>query len=91
MYSIGCEYLPHQTPEKLRLSETEDIKLTNDMKVLFDRLLPTPESNERRRRLVTKLEQLLNQIWPGHNFRVTAFGSSENKLCTTESDGEMPP
>ncbi|KAI5796305.1 hypothetical protein DFH27DRAFT_526406 [Peziza echinospora] len=86
MYSIGDGYLPRETPVKEKLNPADDSKLTADMLVLFDELKPSDESNERRHKLVIKLERLLNQTWPGHDFKVLPFGSSENKLCTTESD-----
>lgn len=33
-----------------------------------------------------KLERLLNAEWPGKDFTVHAFGSSENLLATKHSD-----
>lgn len=84
-YTDG-EFLPKETPLKESLSESEDLKLTNDMNELFQQLVPSEESNHRRKKLVGKLEGLLYDRWPENQFQVAPFGSSENKLCTSESD-----
>jgi hypothetical protein len=88
-YSIGSEKLEKLDPAdiKSKLSEDEERKLTTDMRELYDRLLPTPESENKRIKLVEKLERLFNNAWPGHDIRVHVFGSSGNLLCTDESDG----
>lgn len=83
------ESLPKQTPPKNKLAEAEDQKLTKDMNQLFQSLVPSEESNDRRRQLVVKLENLLHEHWPENKFQVAPFGSSENKLCTSESDSEL--
>jgi len=87
-YTDG-EFLPKETPSKGSLSESEDLKLTSDMDELFQQLVPSEESNHRRRKLVGKLEGLLYDRWPENQFQVAPFGSSENKLCTSESDSEL--
>jgi DNA polymerase sigma len=88
-YSIGSDRLEKQKPGsiKSKLSEDEERTLSTDMRELYDRLLPTPESDAKRKKLVQKLEKLLNDEWPGHDIRVHVFGSSGNLLCTDESDG----
>ncbi len=88
-YSIGSEKLErlNATDVKSKLSEDEERTLSTDMRELYDRLLPTPESEKKREKLVQKLEKLFNDAWPGHNTRVHVFGSSGNLLCTDESDG----
>jgi hypothetical protein len=90
-YSIGQEKLEKLSDKdvKSKLSEDEGRKLSTDMRELYDRLLPTTESDARRKRLVEKLEKLFNEEWPGHDIRVHVFGSSGNLLCTDESDGEQ--
>src|SRR5204863_10118375 len=87
-YSLGSELLP-EAPEPLKehLDLEEEEKLTCDMRKLYDRLLPSAESEERRTRFVQKLEELLNKQWPGNDIRVHVFGSSGNKLCSSDSDG----
>jgi len=87
-YTDG-EFLPKEAPLKDKLSESENLKLTNDMNELFQQLVPSEESNHRRRKLVGKLERLLYDQWPENQFQVAPFGSSENKLCTSESDSEL--
>lgn len=73
---------------KSKLSEDEERILSTDMRELYDRLLPTPESDKKREKLVQKLETLFNDEWPGKNTRVHVFGSSGNLLCTDDSDGQ---
>ena len=88
-YSIGSEKLEKLNDKdvKSKLSEDEERKLSTDMRELYDRLLPTAESDAKRIKLVEKLEKLFNDEWPGHDIRVHVFGSSGNLLCTDESDG----
>jgi hypothetical protein len=88
-YSIGSDKLEKAKPTdvKPKLTADEERTLTGDMRELYSRLLPTPESKSRRRKFVQKLERLLNDEWPGHQIRVHMFGSSGNLLCTDESDG----
>ena len=75
-------------PKKF-LNPAEEEKLSGDMRELYDRILPTKESDERRARFVRKLEHILNQQWPGNDIKVHVFGSSGNMLCTNDSDGEL--
>lgn len=72
---------------KAALNPDEEEKLSGDMRELYDRLLPSEESQKRRELLVEKLYRILNTEWPGNEFKVHVFGSSGNLLCTTESDG----
>lgn len=72
---------------KSKLSEEDERILSTDMRELYDRLLPTSESEKRRETLVLKLEKLFNDAWPGKNTRVHVFGSSGNLLCGDDSDG----
>jgi DNA polymerase sigma len=72
---------------KSKLSEDEERELTTDMRELYDRLKPTPETDDKKDRLVKKLEKLFNEEWPGHDIRVHVFGSTGNLLCTDDSDG----
>jgi hypothetical protein len=92
-YSIGDAKLDTLDPQdvKSKLSEDEERILSTDMRELYDRLLPTPESEKKREKLVQKLEKMFNDAWPGKNTRVHVFGSSGNLLYTDESDGESNP
>lgn len=90
-YSLGGDLLPEEKDGlKERLNPDEERKLSGDMRELYDRLLPSPESEERRRQLVKKLEKLFNNQWPGSGIKVHVFGSSGNKLCSSDSDGMSP-
>ncbi|OAX78035.1 hypothetical protein ACJ72_07660, partial [Emergomyces africanus] len=86
-YSLGSELLPKELgPVKEQLDPADEKKLSGDMRELYDRLLPSEESEQRRLKFVNKLEKLLNKQWPGKDIRVRVFGSSGNKLCSSDSD-----
>lgn len=89
-YDIGDALLEKAKEEpKQFLNPDEENKLSGDMRELYDRLLPSEESEQRRKKLVEKLERILRKEWPGNEFTVTIFGSSGNMLCTNESDGKF--
>ncbi|KAL4884110.1 hypothetical protein BJY04DRAFT_225955 [Aspergillus karnatakaensis] len=86
-YSIGADLLPEEKEGlKQRLGPEDEKKLTADMLKVYDQLLPSAESDSRRRKLVRKLEDLFNKHWPGCEIKVNVFGSSGNKLCSSDSD-----
>ncbi|KAI5296293.1 hypothetical protein KEM56_005470, partial [Ascosphaera pollenicola] len=87
-YYIGMEPLPpvDLTTIKSQLTPEEDTSLTDDMNRLYQMLLPNPESDVRKEKFLVKLEHMLNQRWPGHSIKLRIFGSSGNKLCSSESD-----
>lgn len=88
----GNECLPPPLSEpKAHLEPHEDDRLSGDMRELYDRLLPTQESEDRRAMLVQKLETLLNNEWPGSDIEVHVFGSSGNLLSSSDSDGWSSP
>jgi DNA polymerase sigma len=88
-YSLGTDKLEKVDPDKIKsqLLEDDEKKLETAMRQLYDRLLPTEAVEINRRRLVSKLEKILNDEWPGHNIQVHLFGSSGNLLCSDDSDG----
>ena len=87
-YSLGSDKLESSpTKVKKHLDPAEEGKLSGDMRELYDRLLPSKESEDRRVRFVRKLETILNDRWPGNDIKVHVFGSSGNLLCTSDSDG----
>jgi DNA polymerase sigma len=79
---------PKEEPKKT-LTPDEREKLSGDMRELYDRLLPSQESEENRAKLVHKLERILNEEWPGQDIRVNVFGSSGNLLSSTDSDVDI--
>ena len=79
---------PKKEPKK-SLEPDEQEKLSGDMRELYDRLLPSQESEERRALLVTKLQKMLNEEWPGNDIRVHVFGSSGNDLSSSDSDVDI--
>lgn len=89
-YSLGPDKLDAD-PEvpKPALSPAEDARLTADMGELYNHLLSPPESEDRRKRLVEKLEIILRNQWPGYTITVNVFGSTGNKLGTTDSDVDI--
>lgn len=87
-YKLGADPLDKPLNEpKESLNAEEEEKLTTDMLALYEKLLPTAESERRRALLVEKLKRLLHKQWPGDEFDIFVFGSSGNMLCTSESDG----
>lgn len=91
-YSLGGDMLPEEKVGlKERLNPEEEEALSADMRELYDRLLPSAESDDRRRQLVQKLDKLLNEQFPGSDIKVHVFGSSGNKLCSSDSDGTACP
>lgn len=90
-YSIGGDLLERpRTPPKKYLNPAEEDKLSGDMRELYDRILPSKSSEERRAKFTQKLEHMLNQEWPGNEIKVHVFGSSGNMLCSSDSDGQLP-
>jgi DNA polymerase sigma len=79
---------PKKEPKKT-LDPNEQDRLSGDMRELYDRLLPSEESEERRAKLLVKLDRILNEEWPGNDIRVNVFGSSGNLLSTTDSDVDI--
>lgn len=89
-YSLGPDKLEAEPePPQPYLGSTEEERLTNDMMTLYEQLLPSQESEDRRRRLVEKLSMILRLRWPDHEVTVNVFGSTGNKLGTTESDVDI--
>ena len=86
-YSLGIEKLGNEKPKAERLLVEQEKKLSKDMADLFEKLKPSEASRGRRLKFLEKLEILLNREWPGHNIRVHAFGSTENHLSMSDSDG----
>ncbi len=88
-YSLGVDRLERIDLDKIKskLSEDEERKLSTDMRELYDRLKPTEKSKGIREKLVSKLERIFNDDWPGNKIRVHLFGSSGNKLYSHDSDG----
>jgi DNA polymerase sigma len=90
-YDMGDAPLDNPKEELKKALDPEENKwLTGDMRELYDRLEPTGDSAERRQLLVKKLEKILNKEYPGNDFNVVMFGSSGNKLCTSDSDRMDP-
>ncbi|PGH05271.1 hypothetical protein AJ80_08379 [Polytolypa hystricis UAMH7299] len=89
-YSLGSELLPDESgPLKEQLDPKVEEALTKEMTELYQKLLPSPESEERRSRFVQKLENMLNKQWPGNDIEVHIFGSSGNKLYSSDSDVDI--
>ncbi|KAK9487350.1 hypothetical protein V1527DRAFT_450526 [Lipomyces starkeyi] len=90
-YSLGTSPLPPMPVSMIKetLSVEGEAMLTIDTEKLFSELLPSDESGCRRRKFIAKLERLLNDEWPGHDIRVHPFGSTENLLCSNDSDVDV--
>ncbi|KAE9986112.1 hypothetical protein BLS_000045 [Venturia inaequalis] len=89
-YDVGDAPLdpPKEEPKKA-LDPHEEKKLSGDMRELYDRLLPSEESENRRITFIEKLEGILRNQWPTTDFQVKMFGSSGNNLCTNDSDVDI--
>ncbi|KAF9186695.1 hypothetical protein BGZ50_002357 [Haplosporangium sp. Z 11] len=83
--------------EELRLHERYPIvlpheseaKLSMEMVDLFEDLLPTQESHERRTMLISKIEKILRTEWPEQDIQAHPFGSTVNDLGTSSSDVDI--
>lgn len=80
---------PPKKELKKTLEPEEQEKLQGQMDELYQRLLPSDESEARRARLVKKLDRILNAEWPGSNICVNVFGSSGNLLSSSDSDVDI--
>jgi DNA polymerase sigma len=86
-YSLGPEKLgPEPLKRRRTLSTDQEEKLSRDIQDLYERLLPTPESEARRTKFVEKLERILRERWPSSSIKVNVFGSTGNNLGTSDSD-----
>ncbi|TLD21590.1 putative acetate kinase [Venturia nashicola] len=89
-YDVGDAPLdPPKEEPKTALDPYEEKKLSGDMRELYDRLLPSEESENRRIKFIEKLEGILRKQWPTTDFKVKMFGSSGNNLCTNDSDVDI--
>jgi len=86
-YTIGTDRLEKEDNVKRNLNADEEKRLSNDMHELYDRLLPTQDSQHNRQLIVEKLQRILSEAWPGKSIQVAIFGSSGNMLFTSRSDG----
>ncbi|KAG0034361.1 hypothetical protein BGZ81_005037 [Podila clonocystis] len=71
------------------LSPEREAKLSMEMIDLFESLLPTEESHNRRTRLIKKIEDILRLEWPGQDIKAEPFGSTVNGLGTSTSDVDL--
>ncbi|KAF9124394.1 hypothetical protein BG015_005094, partial [Linnemannia schmuckeri] len=73
----------------IMLSPEREGRLTMEMYSLFETILPTEESHQRRTRLISKIEEIVETEWPGQDIRVLPFGSTINDLGTNTSDVDI--
>jgi len=87
-YSIGTERLPREeNAVKEKLSPDEEKEITKQIvQLVEEKLQPNADVELRRRLFLEKLERIFNTVWPGHDIQVRAFGSTENKLSSKDSD-----
>ncbi|RMZ78561.1 hypothetical protein DV738_g3819, partial [Chaetothyriales sp. CBS 135597] len=86
-YSMGTEQLgPDPSQLERQLSTELEQALSEDITRLYEKLLPTPESEERRAKFVQKLHNILHDRWPSAALKVNVFGSTGNNLGTLDSD-----
>lgn len=80
---------PPKKEPKRSLEPEEHESLRTQMDELYQQLLPSDESEDRRARLLKKLDRILNEEWPGNDIRVNVFGSSGNLLSSSDSDVDI--
>ncbi|KAF9910397.1 hypothetical protein EC991_006662 [Linnemannia zychae] len=68
------------------LPHESQVKLSMEMVDLFESLLPTEQSHERRTKFMMKIENILSVEWPGQDIQAYPFGSTVNDLGTSTSD-----
>ncbi|KAG0256271.1 hypothetical protein BGZ95_005543 [Linnemannia exigua] len=73
----------------IMLAPEREGRLTMEMYSLFETILPTEESHQRRTRLISKIEEIVETEWPGQDIRVLPFGSTINDLGTNTSDVDI--
>ncbi|KAG0297769.1 hypothetical protein BGZ96_004960 [Linnemannia gamsii] len=86
-----------QRSEQVRLHERfpivlpyeSQVKLSMEMVDLFESLLPTEQSHERRTKFIKKVETILSVEWPGEDIQAYPFGSTVNDLGTSTSDVDI--
>jgi DNA polymerase sigma len=79
---------PKKEPKKT-LDPDESGKLSQDMRELYDRLLPSEQSEQRRAELIVKLNKIMQDEWPDKDIKVAVFGSSGNLLSSSDSDVDI--
>ncbi|ORY93795.1 hypothetical protein BCR43DRAFT_461104 [Syncephalastrum racemosum] len=90
-FCTATPYMPNKTDEPwpITLDPLYEHHLCFELLALYEQLLPTRESSDRRLGLVQKIERLLNTEWPNHDIRVHLFGSSVNDLGSAQSDVDL--
>lgn len=71
------------------LDQQQEDTVSIDIIRLYQTLLPSKDSCERRARFVKKTEMLLNSEWPNCDIKPNVFGSSVNDLGTSFSDIDL--
>lgn len=87
-YNIGADALPREEPPSFASRERPS-ELVEQAERLYQRLLPSPESDKRRKQLVTKIQHILREEIPNGRVEAFVFGSSGNLLCMNDSDGTL--
>ena len=89
-YSLGPESLPPDNAKTRKpLSVEQEARLSRDIGELYQQLLPTEESEQRRTKFVEKLDKILHERWPSAAITVNVFGSTGNYLGTSDSDVDV--
>ncbi|KAL7313891.1 hypothetical protein PS15m_007571 [Mucor circinelloides] len=84
---------PDESINSLTIPYTLDIQqednLSIDVLKLYQDLLPSKDSYDKRVKFVNLMERLLNAEWPDHDIKANVFGSSVNDLGTSSSDVDL--
>ena len=87
-YSIGADMLDlagSSIPKELPPGSVNSLQSL--LRTRYQVLRPSQESTETRRKVVEKLQKILQDEWPERQVKVFVFGSSGNLLYTNDSDG----
>ncbi|KAB8349704.1 hypothetical protein FH972_023719 [Carpinus fangiana] len=87
-YNIGSEPLEAEKPFWTMSSDRRE-QITLQCETLYQKLLPSADSQRRRDALVAKLQRILEEEMPESRIKIDVFGSSGNLLCTSDSDVDV--
>ncbi|KAI8644623.1 hypothetical protein BD408DRAFT_413010 [Parasitella parasitica] len=71
------------------LEVRQEDNLSIDIIKMYQDLLPSKDSYDKRVKFVDRIEHLLNEEWPDHDIKANVFGSSVNDLGTSSSDVDL--
>ncbi|CAO3642239.1 unnamed protein product [Cunninghamella blakesleeana] len=77
------KYDQHYTLEKKRL------RMSRSLYENYKKLLPSESALQKQSLLISRLNDMLNDIWPNRKYKILPFGSSVTDLMLNESDIDL--